>query len=354
MKSVLIGYPASGKTTLFDALSGAISNDAAKNNSNIRTIKVIDDRLAKLRDYFNPKKYSPAEILLVDNYVSSAEFSKNNSIFNRQTIDTILKSEVTVIVLRAFKNDNIPHFKNRVSALEDLKNIIEEMCFTDLVAAEKKIERLKKENKKNKEFEIMTKCYEQLQNNLPVAQLKLTDEDFACLSGFRFLTQNPILAVINIGAEDISENEYSEITNFCKNCDIAQIKLNAQIEFEISQIEDPNDKEIFLKEYNLTEPASIIFVKQLYSMMGLISFFTVGQDEVKAWTIRKGLTALKAAGKIHSDIERGFIRAEIMKSEIFFSYNGNQQKIKNDGKLQIEGKDYLVNDGDIINFRFNV
>ncbi|MBP7651794.1 DUF933 domain-containing protein [Candidatus Dependentiae bacterium] len=353
MRAIIIGYPYSGKTVFFDAISGAVSNEIQKNSSNIRNIKVMDKRLSKLRDIYNPKKYSPAEINVFDNFVSVSEFGKENTIFTRSTIENIQKSEVTILVIRAFDNSGSPYFKEKIEPLKDFKSIIEEMCFLDLISAEKKIERLKKENAKTKEFDIISKCYETLQNNNPVFSMNLNEDETAQLSGFKFLTQNKIMSVINVD-DNTDEKELSEIEKIAGEKGINILKLNAKIEFEISQFESEEEKLEFLKDYGLSESVVDRFVTKVYSMMGLISFFTVGPDEVKAWTIRKDTSAVKAAGKIHTDIQRGFIRAEIFDSELFFRYEGNMQKIKTDGKLRLEGKEYIVKDGEIINFRFNV
>ncbi len=344
----------SGKTTFFDAVSCAVTPDTQKIVSNIRNIKVIDSRLEKLRTIYEPKKYSPAEINVIDNYISASEYSRNNTVFNRQTLENIQKSEVVILLIRAFSNAEKPYFKEKVEPFIELKNIFEEMCLLDLINAEKRIERMKKENKKNLEYDTISKCFEQLQNNKPVYQLNLSDDEMNSLSGFKFLTQNKMLAVINCGDSAEFAEDLKKIDEFAALSGLTLMKLNAEIEFEISQFDNENDKLEFLKEYGLTESAVNRFVGTIYEMMGLISFFTVGPDEVKAWTIRKNTSALKAAGKIHSDIERGFIRAEIMAYNDFIEAGGNVQKLKAAGKIRLEGKDYIVDDGDIINFRFNV
>lgn len=353
MRAIIIGYPYAGKTVFFDAISGAVSNDIQKNSCNIRNIKVSDKRLAKLKDIFNPKKYTPAEINVFDNFTPVSEFGKENTIFTRNTIENIQKSEVTVLVVRAFDDSNAPYFKEKIEPFKDFKTIIEEMCFLDLISAEKKIERLKKENSKSKELEIISRCYDNLQNNNTVFNMNLTEDETSQLSGFKFLTQNRIMLVLNTG-DNPDKNEIKQIELYAEEKGINYLSLNAKIEFEISQFETDAEKLEFLKDYGLSEPVVDRFVSKVYEMMGLISFFTVGPDEVKAWTIRKDTSALKAAGKIHTDIQRGFIRAEILDSELFFSYSGNMLKIKNEGKLRLEGKEYIVKDGEIINFRFNV
>ena len=228
------------------------------------------------------------------------------------------------------------------------------MCFLDLMTAEKRIERLKKENKKNLEFNAINKAFEHLQNNKPVYQLNFSEDEINALSGFKFITQNKIMVLINSDDTNDFSQDIAKIEEYCRTLDLTAVRLNAKIEFEISQFSDEIEKLEFLKEYGLSEPISNRFVRNVYKMMNLISFFTVGQDEVKAWTIKKNTSALKAAGKIHSDIERGFIRAEIMHYPDFFAVSGNIQNLKAAGKLHLEGKEYIVNDGDIINFRFNV
>ena len=353
MRAIILGYPYSGKTSFFDAISGSVSTDVQKQSSNLRNIKVRDKRLQKLRDIFKPKKYTPAEINVFDAYVSLSEFTKEKTFFTRDTIENIFKSEVTVIVIRDFPDSEAAYFKEKIEPVTDLKNIIEEMCFIDLISAEKRIERMKKENKKGVELDIVLKCQEALQSGNPVATLNFSDDDVSHLSGFRFITQNKIMVVLNTSI--LSENSTAgEIEKICAEKGLRLMKLNAKIEFEISQFDSEEDKTEFLKEYGLTEPAVDRFIGSLYECMGFISFFTVGPDEVKAWTIRKNTSALKAAGKIHTDIERGFIRAEIVDSQTFFDYSGNNAKLKGDGKMRLEGKEYIVRDGEIINFRFNV
>jgi len=333
MRAIIIGNSYSGKTTFFDAISGTKTNETAKFNSNIRNIKVYDERLIKIKNICEPKKFSPAEINVLDYYISLSEFTKNQSIFTRDLQDNILKSEVTIIVARAFSNEISTYFKEKVEPFNDFKNIIEEMCLLDLITTEKRLERLKKENKKDIEFEIMNKCYEHLQNSKPIFQLGLTEEDFSKLSGFKFLTQNKIMVVLNVSDDNfLNKEEEKKIIEYAKEEKIEILKINVDIENEISQMESEEDKKEFLKEYNLTEVICNRFVKKLFDLMGLISFFTAGKDEVKSWPILKDLKAVKSAGKIHSDIERGFIRAEIVESNVFIEFKGDMKKLKSESK----------------------
>ncbi len=353
MKALILGYPYSGKTFFLDAISSSITAETQRQVSNIRNIKVTDKRLEKLRDIFKPKKYTPAEINVVDNYISLSDFTHSKTIFTRETLENIAKSEVIVLVIRVYESEESPYFKENIEPFTDLKNLVEEMCFLDLISAEKRIERLKKENKKNQEFDILNKCYEILQLSKPVVSLDMSEDELAQMPGFKFITQNKIIAVLNTG-DNFKQEELKKIEIFCADKKIDLLTLNAKIEFEISQLDNENDKHEFLLEYGLTEPVSDRFVRKLHESLGYISFFTVGPDEVKAWNIRKNTPALKAAGKIHSDIERGFIRAEIVDSSVFLEYKGNNAKLKSDGKNRLEGKEYIVKDGEIINFRFNV
>lgn len=361
MKIGLIGLPLTGKTTLFNLLTHTKATTgmyASKAEANVGTSRVPDKRIDFLSSLFNPKKTTYAQIEFVDiaGLTATQEGQKSGS---AKFLNDVRPCDALVHVIRAFHNSDVPRVVEDFSPAKDLEAVELELLFADLELIDKRIERIKTGKKITKEnaaeLEILEKCYQALEAGSFISDVKLGDEEQVMLRNYAFLTEKPRLAVVNLDEEQFKTGEYptkSELQKLCKEKNIPLLEICAQLELEISDLEE-EDKRIFMEDLGLMETGIELLARNVYERLGLISFFTVGEDEVKAWTIDKGTSAKGAAGKIHSDIERGFIRAEVVKYKDI-SELGAMNKVKEKGLFRLEGKEYLVEDGDIINFRFNV
>lgn len=348
MKIGIIGLPGTGKSTVFSALTGA-DISVHSFDANIANIKVPDKRLKHLREIHNPKKYTPAEI----DFFDLPPFSDNEP--KGELGDNILKhirtADALMEVLDAFSTEfNETDIKDTVEMLDM------ELILTDLKVVENRIERLSKPNAKESfpgESKLLEKCRVELENNIPLRTIEFTEDEIKNLKGFQLLCLKPVVYLINVNERLISERDKikEKFEDLAGKNSIIQI-MSAQIEQELNELSD-EDKEVFMLDLGIEEPSKSKVIKEAYYLLDLISFFTMGKDEVKAWTIKKGTPAQEAAGEIHSDIQRGFIRAEVVNYGDFNKY-GSIIECKNNGVLRLEGKTYIVKDGDIINFRFNV
>jgi len=342
MQIGIIGLMQSGKTTLFKSLS-----KSSDSSVNISSIKVPDKRVTKLSEIFKPKKTTYAYVEFKDVTIKLDEQGS----FSGNTINEIKESDALAIVLRNFKNDTVSHIKGNIDATRDLKEIEDELYLTDLLQIERRLERIKKEGKKgNKEHMLLSRLKEELENGVPIFHLLIKDDEKKIVSGFKFLSEKPFIIVIN---SDENESILDDtVIKYIEEKRYDHIKIYGKIEEEISQL-NPEEQIVFLNDIGLSESVIDRFIKKCYSVLNLISFLTTGEDEVKAWTIKRGSTALEAASKIHTDISRGFIRAEVVPFDTFIKY-GSFSKLKEEGLLKLEGKDYIVKDGEIVHFRFNV
>jgi len=355
MKIGLIGLNRTGKTTLFCLLAGKVLTgktdsdsgvcSASKTTANIGTAIVPDERVDFLTQLYKPKKTTYARIDLTD--VAGFSASSDDHSGAARFLNDVRPCDALVHVLRAFESDSL----GEIDPAGDLEAVETEMLFADLEMIEKRIARIKAGKKVTKEHEVeialLERCYKQLEDGGSILDMEMTDAERISIRGFSFLTEKPRLVVLNV---DESLGDASE--GLCGKLNIPVIKLCAQIELEISNLNE-EDRQAFMDDMGITQPGVEVLARALYDMLGLISFLTVGEDEVRAWTIDKGTIAQIAAGKIHSDIERGFIRAEVVKYKDIFEL-GNMAKVKEKGLFKLEGKQYIVEDGDIINFRFNV
>jgi len=362
MKIGLVGLPTVGKTTLFNLLTGAdveISGfSTGKVEANVGIAKVPDKRIDFLTQMYKPRKatYATIEFTDVPGLVSGASSGKG---VGNQFLNDIRKVDALVHVVRVFEDDNVLHVEGSVNPMRDIETINMELLFSDLGVIDNRIERIntsKKVTKENlAELEVLKKCKEGLESGLLIHSINLNEEEKEHLKTFGFLSEKPMIIVANIDENQLMERDYpkrEELIGHCSERNIPLVEISVKSELEISKL-DEDDREMFMEELGITESGVDKLAKTTYDYLGLISFLTSGEDEVRAWTIRKNLDAKRAAGKIHSDIERGFIRAEVVAFNDLKEL-GSIAKVKEKGLSRLEGKEYIVKDGDIINFRFNV
>jgi len=357
MKIGIMGLKQSGKTTLFNALTGQEASTgygANKLEVNMGSVTVPDVRLDKLSSIFNPKKQVNALVEYVDVAGVEGEGPIDSGLLNQiKTTDALL------LVVRAFEDDAIVHPFDSVDGIRDFQNLLEEFILSDQAIAENRVSKIEKivqsnkNAKEKKEYDLLKRLIGYMEELKPLREVTLSDEEMRLIRGYQFLTLKPVLVVFNIGEGDDGAEILKNFEEAAKDmADVKAIAISGEIEMEISRLDD-DEKEMFMEDLGIKTLARDKVIRASYDLLGLIAFFTVGEDECRAWTIRNGTIAQKAAGEIHSDIERGFIRAETVSYEDFISF-GTYVKCKEEGKLRLEGKEYIVKDGDIINYRFNV
>jgi ribosome-binding ATPase len=353
MKVGLVGFAGSGKTTLFNTLTGLeaeVGGYGAKEKANVGVIKVPDTRVEKLAGLFNPKKKTFAEISFVDVAGPPTETgAREEAGLDAKLVQHMRDVDALVHVVRGFDN---PMLLQEADALRDLRAFDDELVLTDLVQVENRIQRLKKEKGKEREAELMEQLKGALEAERPLRDLEMTQEDLTLLAGFRFLSLKPLLVLLNVDETNAASPPPANVVEFAKSKNLSVIAMGGKVEMEIAQLDAEEQRE-FLKDLGIEEPARDRFIRAAYALLDLISFLTAGEDECRAWSIRRGTQAQKAAGTIHSDIERGFIRAEVVRFEDLVAL-GSEAKCREQGKLRLEGKEYVVQDGDVIHFRFNV
>lgn len=344
MKVGLIGHRGAGKTTIFNMLTGLqaqVGGFAGKEEIHLGVIKVPDARIDRLSQIFNPKKTTYAEIRFTDFPPNEGE---ENLKSNQALVAQMREVDAITLVLHDFDTNANP--------LRELTDLLTEMILADLTVVENRRGRLKKEKARPQEEALLERCARALENEESLRRLNFSPDEENLASGFGFLSRKPLLVIFNQSEESAGRPLQEDYRLELDRRGLQGLALAGKLEMEIAQL-DEKDRAAFLQEIGINEPARDRFIRAAYGLMDLISFFTSGEDEVRAWTISQGTVAKKAAGKIHSDIERGFIRAEVMTYDDFIVY-GSEAKCKEAGKLRLEGKDYVVKDGDIIHFRFAV
>jgi len=349
METGIIGLPLAGKTTIYNALTGMSAQTSAgagsKRQPNIAEIHVPDTRIDFLTGVFKPKKVVHATIVFKD---MQLEFNPERGI-SPASIAEMRNTKALALVIRAFKSDAIPHPFEKIDPASDLNKLLDSLVFSDYEIAEKRIERLEKEAKKDtREYKVLQKISEKLLEGKLLGQNFLTEEEEKLFSGFAFLTAKPLIVIANTGDETPDLTALEQLT---ARYSLDFFPLRGDLEMEIAQL-PPEDQKDFLADLGLEAPASNRFIRCIYNCLKLMSFLTVGEDEVRAWNIPVGCTAVKAAGKIHSDLEKGFIRAEVIAYADFVTA-GSMAEVKKANKQRLEGKSYIVQDGDIMNIRFN-
>ena len=352
MKVGMIGFTRSGKTTVFNAITGASAEVGAygSREANLAVIKVPDARVDKLVEIFKPKKKTYAEFEFVD--IAPAEGADPDKTLDNAALNLLKNADALVHVVRAFEDENVMHPLNSVNPARDVAALEDELQIIDFIIIEKRIERLEKERRKDQEYELLVRCKEHLESGKPLRVLALNAQEETLLRSFTFLSQKPMMLLGNYGEDAIGNDDPARLREAAEKQQIKLIELCGKLEMEVSQLPHEEQRD-FREELGLGDESRIRFIQFAYEMLGLISFLTAGEPEVRAWTIRNGTHAVDAAGVIHSDIKRGFIRAETVAYDDFIEA-GSMAKAKEKGKVRLEGKDYVVKDGDMLLFRFNV
>lgn len=354
MQLGIIGLPSSGKTSIFELLTNHVDNESNTLKANLAIAKIPDDRIDFLSNLYKPKKTTYAQLEVIDVPSLIPGTAKSTA----QFLDSVRKADALLLIVRVFDNENVPTLSGEINPIKDIEDISYELLLADLDLIEKRLQRIDENKKKHtmlKELELLKKIQGHLENGWRISSLEFTDDETELLSNYQFLTDKPMLICLNISEDDINGSRFKgkdAVDEYSRNNQLNVIEVSASIEWEIAQL-DEEDKAIYMQEIGIDESGVVKIARMMYSSLGLISFFTVGEDEVKAWTIRENTVARKAAGKIHSDIERGFIRAEVIKYDDLHVLK-NVVQVKEKGLFKLEGKEYIVKDGDIINFRFNV
>lgn len=354
-----------GKSTLFNSLSNAKAQAAnfpfCTIEPNVGVITVPDERLTKLTEIVNPKNVVPNTIEIVDIAGLVKGASKGEGLGN-QFLANIRSTNAIIHVLRCFDNDNVIHVDGSVDPIRDKEIIDTELQLKDLDSIEKKIQKIEKaakvgnDKEAKKAFDVLTVYKNHLLSGKSARTAPVEPEDQEYIADIWLLTAKPVMYVCNVAESDVNTgNAYVDRVKTAVKDENAQVLIiSAQIEAEIAELESYEERQMFLDDLGLAESGVNKLIKSAYSLLNLATYFTAGVQEVRAWTITKGFTAPQAAGVIHTDFEKGFIRAEVIKYDDFVKFNGSETVIKENGKLAIEGKTYVVQDGDIMHFRFNV
>ena len=359
LRAALIGFPSSGKTTLFQLMTSARDAPRGKGDVNIGISKVPDPRLDVLSSMYNPKKRANATVEFTD-LIAPARSGAQGLV----DVAGYKNADALVHVVRAFRDPAVAHPSGSIDPARDAQAMEDELMRADLGVAERRLERIEKDLKKGRstelerERDLVERCKTALEEGKPLRTLELTGDDLKRLRGFQFLSAKPLLLVINLDEDDVAglgssierAAEKTGLTRFLANAATRAVALCAKIELEISQLEGA-DATAFLADLGLTESGLDRVIRTTYDLLGYMSFFTVGEDECRAWSIARDTPAQLAAGEIHSDIQRGFIRAEVVAYDSLTT-RGSMAVCREHGEVRLEGKEYIVKDGDIINFRF--
>jgi len=349
MKVVLAGFPRVGKTTVFQSLTGLADSTSARGAAARGVIRVPDPRVEKLTEIYHPKKSTLTTVSFVDVQPPEASSPDKATVLSPPLVAELRDADAVAAVIRGFVD---PYSAAPPEPEKEFARFDEELALTDLAVLDKRLERLAREGKKDREYALIERLVAALGDGKPLRTVELAPEEEKQLSGYQLISRPPLLVVLNRADEAATEPLPQGLVEAVASHGGEALALAGRLEREIAELA-PEDQAPFLRDAGLTASARDRFVQAAYRMLDLVSFLTAGEDEVRAWTITRGTVAQKAAGKIHSDIEKGFIRAEVIAYDDFVRY-GSEAECKKAGKARLEGKEYPVADGDIINFRFNV
>ena len=342
----IFGNTGSGKSTLFRSLSGAAEGGAQGKSAAVCAIKVPDERVDRMAEIFRPKKVTYISIAFHD--IDAGETDP----LSPQALTALRSVEVLALVVRAFADDYHPAPPGGLDPAAEFRELSSAIVLSDYLVAQKRIERMTKEAKRDAEWTALHKAIAAFERDVPLRSVDLSTEEERVLSGFRFVSRLPTLLILNVGEGEVTAGTYADVAKEAEKAKVPLVRLCAKVEEEIAQL-SPGEQAEFLRELGTGQSARDRLVRGAFDAMRYISFLTVGEDEVRAWSVRRGSTAVAAAGRIHSDLEKGFIRAEVIPSEDFLRC-GSMAKAKAEGKWRLEGKEYIVKDGDIVHVRFNV
>ena len=363
MKAGIVGLPNVGKSTLFNCLSNAKAQSAnfpfCTIEPNLGVVNVPDARLEKLEELVNPERVQPATVEIVDIAGLVKGASKGEGLGN-QFLGNIRECNAIIHVLRCFDNDNIVHVDGNVNPIRDKETIDIELQLKDLETIEKRLDKVTRAAKSGdklaqKELELLKRFQQALLQGISARAVEVNEEESELIKGFQLLTAKPILYVCNVDETSaVSGNKYVDIVKEAVKTENAEvIVLAVATEADIAELESYEERQMFLQDIGLSEPGASVLIRAAYKLLNLQTYFTAGPKEVRAWTIRIGDTAPKAAGEIHTDFEKGFIRAKVVSYDEFIKNSGWKMSQEN-GVLRLEGKDYIVQDGDLMEFLFNV
>lgn len=351
MRLAIVGAKGAGKTTLFRAFTGAAPAPAQSDGTRVSVVKVRDERLEWLRDFHKPKKYTPVAVEVVD-FPGLPDSSETTGMKLSELLAAARETEGLLICIRAFEDPTYPYKNAAADALGEAAQVVTELAFADLDVATKRIEKLEKKHVpldvEKRELAALLKIRATLEEGKPVKSLDLSADDKKLLRGFRFLTDKAwvlVVALPDTGGDELVQKIQGPFE--------ARIGVRTKIEAEVAEL-DAADRAAFMQDLGIEALASESVLRAAFLALGTIPFFTSGDDEVRAWPITRGSNAVEAAGKIHTDLARGFIRAEVYSFDDFKAAGGDENAVKKAGRFRVEGKEYVVKDGDILNIRFSV